>query len=105
MPKPLSHFYSLSHSCSIFISPLSLVSSPSPPSPYRIKYGPLNPCSIKVVTNYPILKICPPLMYAVATGHGQEYRADRVAAICNKSYAQGGIRLMETHIELESLLR
>ena len=41
----------------------------------------------------------------ICVGHWQEFRADRTAASCHRSYAQGGIELMKTHIVLDSLLR
>ena len=39
------------------------------------------------------------------SGHWQEHRADKGAASSHSSYAQGGMELMKTHIQLDSLLR
>ena len=83
-PQPPSHSFSLSYFYSMFIYPPLLVSPLCSPLP-----------------------ILTALLYApaAAVGHWQEFRADRAAALSHKSYTQGGIKLMQTHIELESLLR
>lgn len=38
-------------------------------------------------------------------GHWQEYHADKTAALCRRSYAEGGVQLMETNLQLDSILR
>jgi len=38
-------------------------------------------------------------------GHWQEHRADHMAGLCSKSYAQGGIEMMEKRIQLDSMLK
>lgn len=35
----------------------------------------------------------------------QEFRADRTAALCSMMYAQGGVELMRTGLQLEALAR
>ncbi|XP_064400350.1 transmembrane protein 177-like [Halichondria panicea] len=37
--------------------------------------------------------------------HWQEYRADKMAAVCRRSYAEGGAELMRRGMQLESILR
>ena len=44
-------------------------------------------------------------MFPSCAGHWQEYRADKTAALCRRSYAEGGVLLMQTNLQLDSILR
>ena len=37
-------------------------------------------------------------------GHWQEYRADRVAAMCSRKYAEGGMEFMRNRMQMDALV-
>lgn len=51
------------------------------------------------------VRACMVYVSFVTSDYWLEYRADRTAGLCRRSYAEGGAEMMRRGIKLESLLR